>query len=76
LDWNEIIVIPVKFNNSSIEVEIIRLALPERNDIAIFVGQLIVDLYEKETLGSICNHLGPSIFRPMESHKFTLYTKI
>jgi hypothetical protein len=75
LDWKEIIICPAKLNNGSIEVEIIRLALPEKNDITIFVGQLIIDLYEKETLESICNHLGPSIFRPLESHKFTLYTK-
>lgn len=75
LDWKEIIICPLKLNSGSIEVEIIRLALPEKEDIAIFIGQLILDLYEKETLESICNHLGPSIFKPLESHKFTLYTK-
>lgn len=75
LDWSELIVCQSRFNNGSIEVEIIRLALSEKNDIASFVGILIHDLYEKEALESICNHLGPSIFTPLDSHKFKLYTK-
>lgn len=75
LDWSELIVCPVKYNKGSIEVEIIRLSLAEKNDIASFIGVLIHDLYEKEALESICNHIGPNIFKPLESHKFTLYTK-
>ncbi|MFH0787711.1 MAG: DUF6602 domain-containing protein [Pseudomonadota bacterium] len=65
LDWEEIIICPVKMKNNSIELEVIRLKLPEKNDIAIFIGQLILDLYQHETLGSINNHLGPSIFIPL-----------
>lgn len=75
LDWDEIIICSVKSDNSSIELEFIRLALPEKNDIAIFVGQLILDLYKEEALESINNHLGPSIFKPLGTFKFTLYTK-
>lgn len=75
LDWNEIIIFPVKISNDSVELEIIRLSIPEENDIAVFIGQLIIDLYDKEALKSICNHLSPSIFKPLESHKFTLHTR-
>jgi len=75
LDWEEIIICPVKENNGSIEIEIIRLALSEKNDITMFVGQLLLDLYQQEALESIQNHLGPSLFKPLDTYKFTLYTR-
>ena len=60
-------------SNDSIELEIIRLSIPEDNEISVFVGQLIIDLFDKEALNSIGNHLLPSIFIPLEPHSFTLY---
>ncbi|MDO8141708.1 MAG: hypothetical protein Q6358_09445 [Candidatus Brocadiales bacterium] len=72
LDWDEIIISPLRTNDNILELEIIRLKLPEKDDIAIFVGLLIRDLYQQDTLESIANHLGPSLFRPLETHKFTL----
>lgn len=75
LDWDEIIIAPTKINNENIEFEIIRLSLPEKSDIAIFISQLINDLYQKDTLESINNHLGPTLLKPLDSRKFFLKTK-
>jgi len=75
LDWSEIVVFRTDHRNESVEVSITRLALSENNDIATFVAQLILDLYKEECLEAICNHLVPSLFKPLESHRFTLYKR-
>lgn len=76
LDWPEIIICSSNYIENKIELEIIRLHIPERNDIAIFVSKLMHDIYGSRVSESINNNLAPSIFIPLETCKYTLYTNL
>ena len=75
LNWNEIIVGITKQNDSSIEYEIIRLKIQDKNNIAVFIAMLTSNLYDNDAIQSINNHISPSIYAPIESHKYFLGLK-
>lgn len=75
LDWNEIIICNSDVSSNKIEVEFIRLLVNEKSGVEMFIQMLMRDLYPTEVVTSVLNHLGPSLFHPLDTFKFTMYTR-
>lgn len=73
LDWDEIIVCRSTDKGSKINLSFVRLSVPERNNIAIFIGLLMLEIYGPEAYRAIDNNLGPSLFVPVDSFDVDLY---
>lgn len=73
LDWDEIIVCKTTTEGQRVNLSFIRLSVPEKNNIAIFIGFLIIEIYGSKAYEAIHNNLGPSLFVPIDSFEIDLY---